>query len=355
MITNDSLSLGGAETVILQHLDCLDRNFFEVHFITFKELGELLSEGRKKADYYACLNRRFGLDIASVIKLRRYIICNNIRIIHTNQWLDSLYVLLATQGLPVIKINSIHGYNYTWRHYVNLGVIKHFDLIISVSKSLKLDLCKMGIPYKKICVVYNCYDAMRFSGVDNFREYKRNEPFRLVMTGNFHWWKDQITLIKAVHILISQKGYNIELNLVGKGDDKLFNEAQNVVKKHVIAKHVKFWGSKRVNGDFLSQFDLFVFSSICDTFGVALVEAMASNLPVLVSDIPPSIEIIQYGKCGLCFETGNPRSCAEKIEKYIKDPTLRKLMAQRGYVRSQRFRASDITKELEKVYSNLIK
>ena len=156
MITNDSLSLGGAETVILQHLDCLDRNVFEVHFITFKELGELLSEGRKKADYYACLNRRFGLDIASVIKLRRYIICNNIRIIHTNQWLDSLYVLLATQGLPVIKINSIHGYNYTWRHYVNLGVIKHFDLIISVSKSLKLDLCKMGIPYKKICVIYNC-------------------------------------------------------------------------------------------------------------------------------------------------------------------------------------------------------
>jgi glycosyltransferase involved in cell wall biosynthesis len=117
---------------------------------------------------------------------------------------------------------------------------------------------------------------------------------------------------------------------------------------------VRIMENQRVDADFLRRFDLFVFSSLADTFGIALLEAMASGLPVLVSDIPSSMELIGYGEHGFFFETGNVSSCAGQIAKLIEKPALRQALGQKAYRRAQDFRPEKVIRDLGKIYLDLM-
>lgn len=353
LLTNDSLPLGGTERLLLQYLEHLDRSKVEVHLVTLTDQGVLMPEARKRADHYLCLHRRFGLDLTAILKLRSYMIAHEIAVVHTSQWLDSLYVLLASKGLKVLKIASIHGYDYTWRHYVNLRVLKKYDCIVPVSRAVKLDLYKMGIPWGKMQVINNTYDAAAFSSISKHAERPPKGQFRLVMVGNFQWWKDQKTLIAALH-LVKARGHEVVLDLVGKGNEDLFQECLSLVKELDLQSSVNFLGQQQVDGEFLSRYDLFVFSSLCDTFGIALLEAMASGLPVLVSDIPPAMELIKHGECGFHFETGNPLSCAEAISTLMKKSELQLSMAQKAYQRSKDYHPDKIINKMEQLYQHII-
>jgi glycosyltransferase involved in cell wall biosynthesis len=351
LLTNDSLPLGGTERLLLQYLEHLDRTKFEVHLMTLTDKGILLPEARKKADHYFCPNRRFGLDLKAIMKLRHYMIEHKIELVHTNQWLDSLYVLMAGKGLPVTKIATIHGYNYTWRHHVNLKVLNYFDRIICVSKSEKLDYFKMGIPWEKISVIHNSFDTNLFHKSSELS--RDNEKFLIVMVGSFTWEKDQETLIKAANILKTQ-GSEFELHLVGKRDYQIFGNCQEFVSQQGLNDIVKFLGQVRVDGDFLSQYDLFVFSSRSETFGIALLEAMACGIPVLVSDIPSSMELIQHGRYGQYFETGNPDSCAAKLSKFISNRDYCIALGRKAYLRARDFRVENTIRNLEGMYADLL-
>ena len=104
LITDDSLPMGGKETLLLQQLKHLDRDTFEVHLVTQTDKGELLPQAREMADHYFCLHRRCGLDLSAIHRLKRYMVDHSIDIVHTNGWIDSLYVWLAAGRLKVKKI-----------------------------------------------------------------------------------------------------------------------------------------------------------------------------------------------------------------------------------------------------------
>lgn len=350
LISKNSMPLGGAETLIIQHLDNIDRARFEVHFITNTSKGELLSITKEKADYYMCLNRKFVLDPIPILKLRKYLIRNSINIVHSHDWVSALFLLLASWGLKVLKISTTHAQNRTWRNYVNLKVLKKFNLnIICVSKSQRIDFFEKGVPWEKMAVVYNCFDFKKFDRSYKCKRYEKNGAFKVVMVGNYCWQKDQKTLIDAINI-IKHHGYNIELHLVGGRSIERLKQCKSLVKKLSLNSIVYFYNHKKVDSDFLSQFDLFVFSSKSETFGIVSVEAMACGMPVLVSDIPPNMEIIRFGKDGLYFETGNSKSCAEEIIKVINDRLLLKALGEKAYDRAKDFHPQKVVSELEDQY-----
>lgn len=342
--------LGGAETLIVQHLDNINRSRFEVHFITNTSKGELLSIAKEKADYYMCLNRKFVLDPIAILKLRKYLIRNSINIVHSHDWVSALFLLLASWGLKVSRISTTHAQDRTWRNYVNLKVLKKFNFnIICVSKSQRIVLFEKGMSWGKMAVVYNCFDFKKFDRSYKCKRYEKNGVFRVVMVGNYYWQKDQKTLINAINI-IKHRGYNIELHLVGGRNIERLKQCQLLVKKLSLNSIVYFYNDREVDNDFLSQFDLFVFSSKSETFGIVTVEAMACGMPILVSDIPANMEIIRFGEDGLYFETGNSKSCAEEILKVINDRCLFHSLSERAYERAQEFRPQKVVNELEEQY-----
>jgi len=353
LFTDDSLPAGGGkEVLLLNHLKGLNRKWFDVHLVMLSNNGQLIGKARKFADSSVIFNRKLGLDPHVIWKLRKFLIRHKIQIVHTNQWIDSLYVLLASNGLLIKRIASIHGYNYTWRDQVNRWVLKQFDSIICVSRALKLDLYKQGISWKKLSVIHNCYDESKFH-LNTAKKRNTSTSFQLCMVGRFNWIKDQSTLCEAVGLL-KQRRVPVELTLVGGGDKKLENKCKSICMLHGIEKEVHFLGLRVDVPEILNQMDCFVFSSLSDTFGIALLEAMACGLAVVVSDIPSSMELIQHGRCGLHFETGNVCSCTQQIEKLIQDSNLRKSLGQKAYQRAQDFQSEKVTRKLEKYYFEIM-
>ena len=81
---------------------------------------------------------------------------------------------------------------------------------------------------------------------------------------------------------------------------------------------------------------------------------MTCGLPVLVSDIPPSMELIQHGRSGCFFETGNARSCADGILRFMKDQNLRRTKGEKAYLRAKDFTPNKIVRNLELVYLDVM-
>ena len=129
--------------------------------------------------------------------------------------------------------------------------------------------------------------------------------------------KAQDVLIKAIAKLKADGVDNFVMHLVGDGDD--FSVLQKLCDDLDVNDIVKFegrWNQQKIYA-FLCQYDLFIQSSRDEGFGLTIAEAMAAKVPVLVSNIPGPMEVIDNGRLGMSFENENPADCAEKIKQFI--------------------------------------
>jgi glycosyltransferase involved in cell wall biosynthesis len=351
LIIDEALAVGGKEFLIHQHLKNLHRLQFEIHLITFWEKGYVLDLCKPLVDHYYCLRRRFKFDLIAIWKLRSYLRKHKIDLVHSNNWLVSLYLKFACRGLGVVKISTFHGYDRTWRNCIHLRVLKSFAAVVCVSRALKIDLYRMGLSWDKLAVITNCYDPEKFKYV--CRPLSRKDTaFRMVMVSSFRWQKDQATLIRAVRCL-KEQGHKLELHFVGGGAGQAINQCRKLARQYQLGKVVIFHGEKIIDRDFLADFDLFVFSSFSESFGIAPLEAMACGLPVLVSDIPALLELIQFGRCGCFFETGDFIDCADKINALIHNRQMLETLGKRGIIRAKDYRPKRVVTKLEELYQRL--
>ncbi len=131
----------------------------------------------------------------------------------------------------------------------------------------------------------------------------------------------------------------IELHLVGEGQEKAVLEAQ--VKKLGLTKYVKFLGriDNNVVPKVLNSFDVYAALSRWDSesFGVAIVEAQACEVPVVVSNTGGLPEVVSHNESGIVVESENKSEAAQAILQLIKDPNLRKAMGKAGRKRVSAF------------------
>jgi len=153
--------------------------------------------------------------------------------------------------------------------------------------------------------------------------------------------------------MLTEQGYEVELHFVGGGDSEAINKSRNLVSTYHLEDAITFHGERIIDGEFLAKFELFAFSSFSESFGIAPLEAMASGLPVLISDIPSLMELIQYGESGSFFEAGNCTDCANKIKELIQNPALLKKLKQKGVERAQNYRPERVIEGLELLYKQL--
>ncbi len=347
LFMDDSLPVGGRELLLLTQLKHLDRSRFEVHLAVQTDRGALVGAAAKLADHHICLERKRSIDPMAILRLRRYLITHEIDIVHSNSWLSSLYLLIASWGLSPSRIAAIHGYEEGFRMRVNFFTMDKFETVLCVSRSQILDLYKNGVPLEKMTLVYNCFDEERFPHATS-RAHAPN-PFKIVTVGNIREIKGCRTLIKAAKILEKEQR-NVLIFLVG-GDLGDMDHCKRLVRENGLGNRILFTGPRKIDSQFLSEFDLFVSPSLVETFGIAVLEAMAVKLPVLVSDIPSSMEIILHGRAGFYFEARNPASCAENIAYLMDNPGHRFKKAEMGFIRSRDFLASRTIKALEDLYT----
>ena len=158
----------------------------------------------------------------------------------------------------------------------------------------------------------------------------KSDPIRCLYISNAALYKYQWVVIEAIGLL-RQKGFAIELDLVGGGSgaaqDKIKAQIASTdpqsqfVRQHPFVPHAALI-------DHLSSADIFVFASGCEAFGITLLEAMAMGLPIASSNRSSIPETLQDG--GLYFDPENPAEIAASVEKIILDPVLREQLSHRA-------------------------
>ncbi len=182
-----------------------------------------------------------------------------------------------------------------------------WDQILPVSTFTKNRLQAVGVNPQKLHVVPNGVTLSNFQDIPS----KKGPTFRIISVSRLVKTKRIDTLIEAISIL---KDENIECVIVGDGDQR--GKLENMATELGIASHIQFRGRILDNADVISeikQSHAFCLPSAVEGFGITVVEAMASDIPVICSDIAPLLELTSNGKYGLNFALGNANDLASKI------------------------------------------
>lgn len=173
--------------------------------------------------------------------------------------------------------------------------------------------------------------------------------------GHHTQWKGVGTLLQAISI-VAKKHPDVQLKLVGEGDAIDYYRAM-AIDLH-IADHVSFPGPKR--GEALAQAykntNVFVLPSTsnAESFGMVLLEAMASRRPVIGSNIGGIPQLIDNEKSGLLVPPKNPEALAHAIERILTDATLAERFAKESFIKAQQFSWDVQTNKYRELFSKVI-
>lgn len=193
---------------------------------------------------------------------------------------------------------------------------KNSDQIIAISQGVANDLVRaFDIDIRKINVIYNPIDAKAIGtqisdftqSISDFSLAKKN----IFAMGRLVDQKGFSDLIKAF-ALVSKK-FSVHLFILGEGP--LLDNLKQLARSLGVLNSITFLGFVKNPFVLLKQADLFVFSSIHEGFGNALLEAMACGVPIVSTNCPsgPS-EILEDGKWGSLVPVGDISALAQAME-----------------------------------------
>lgn len=229
-------------------------------------------------------------------------------------------------------------------------IYKGLDQIITISpevenklkehlrgKEKDIELIQNGVDIQKIATA-KAYDKADFFDKD---------CFLLIQVSSFRKAKDQMTLIKALKELPEE----VVLLLVGEGPLKAENE--KLVQELNLANRVKFLGLRNDIPSLLHTADISILSSYYEGFGLAIVEGMASNKPVIASDVPGLREIVK--DYGLLFQQGNSKELADIVLRLYDDKEYYDEVADKCLNRAKEFHIDKMVNSYINVYENILK
>lgn len=219
---------------------------------------------------------------------------------------DKIYKMLL---LNWRKVRTIHGF------YNNPEEYSKMDALFAISEAVKDFTIKQG--FDSVVTINN---GIIINSINTKKKYLNSSPINIVQVGRL--WvgaKGQDILLKALAYLKHERRIHcFKMFFIGSGPSE--KELKHLVSDLQLESDVVFEGKKSQDDIFekLCEYDLFIQPSRHDGFGLTVAEAMAAGLPIIVSDFPGPLEVIDGGKCGWVFRNGDIKDLAEKIELFIK-------------------------------------
>ncbi len=327
----DSLNRGGAEMLALDVCRNARAHNLDLTFVAMGG-GDLEADFRGSGVVFNRLQRRLPVDLRLAMRLGRIIKDRGIEVVHTHQAVESLHAYLATRGTDVKRVMTFHLCTADTKNRVALRfVTPRLNAGVAVSNDLLKCLGDAGLDTAgKFQVIPNGVDVarLRHPERDLCSELGLNESDLLLgMIGNFYadGRKDQRTICLALPRFF-QRVPNAHFVFAGgtfEDSTGLLEGCRDICRQHNIQDRVHFLGKRSDISNILHSLDVYVHSSVNESQGIAVVEAMLAGLPVIVSDIGALLEVTNNGDCALVFRTGDAEHLAGQLLKLAQDGALR--------------------------------
>jgi glycosyltransferase involved in cell wall biosynthesis len=303
---------------------------------------------------------RNSLDLKSALKLAQLVRRNQIDIIHAHLARDyplAAFAARRASGAQLILTRHVL-FPLSRVHKVLLRRVKR---VIAVSQAVADGLIAQDIfERNKIVLIHNGVDFDRFAQTtenDSAEWQKIGARLCVGTIGELAPIKGQESFLRAAAIVSSRRD---DVDFVIAGEDKSrTGENRRLLERTIdelnLRRRVRIDGWADDVVELLRTFDVFVSASHSESFGIAMVEAMASGVPVVATITAGAREIIDEDKTGLLVPIGDEEALADAICKLLDDPQRRARLADdaRRMV-SERFSLDRMVARTEQVYQDVL-
>jgi len=263
-----------------------------------------------------------------------------------------LITLEHQDGSPGTALEIAHRYTDRWA-----------DLTTAICKpAVAYYESTRTVPRGRIVVVYNGVRTARLAPNRDRRERTRRE---LAVENSFVWLAvGRLVVAKAYPMMLAAFKQLLARETPGGVPNVLFicstgpleAELHTLVRELGIQERVRFLGIRKDVPDLMNAADSFVLSSVIEGLPMVLLEASASGLPIVATDVAGNAEVVLDGKSGFLVPSGKPDQLAVAMERMYHLPEdTRRAMGEIGqqYVRNN-FDLDHILDGWEKLYSGLL-
>jgi N-acetylgalactosamine-N,N'-diacetylbacillosaminyl-diphospho-undecaprenol 4-alpha-N-acetylgalactosaminyltransferase len=310
-------------------------------------------------------------------RLKKYLESNDIKVCYSflsrPNFISGITKILGWKGYSLLgerghtsSIYLQHTISGKLGRYLVRNLYKKADIITANSFGIEEDLKVNFNLSNKSKVIYNpiniaLHDQMMQEPIENF---DFENCFTFIFVARFHPHKNHKALFEAIRLIKDKK---FQVLLIGRGE--LEKKLKELSKITGIADKVRFLGFKANVCNYLNQSDCFVMSSLSEGFPNALLEALASGVPVISTDCPTGprelltgsfdsnriCKNVEKGAFGILVPNNDPRSLADAMSLMMDDHDLRKKYSINGRQRAMEFNQPNLLKEFKTMLDEAFK
>jgi N-acetyl-alpha-D-glucosaminyl L-malate synthase BshA len=343
----------------------------EVHFITYNQPVRLdfithdLHFHQVHIEEYPLFQYQ-PYELALSSRLVKVVKQYELEILHVHYAIPHAYaaymakMMLKEQGIDIKVVTTLHGTDITlvgshptYKTAVEFS-INNSDVVTAVSESLKEDTMRLFDIQKEIQVVYNFIDINKFEK-EQQKECKRGalaNPEERILThvSNFRPVKRTHDVVKIFNLV--QQHVPSKLLMVGDGPDRV--KAERLVKKLGIKDKVIFLGNSIELNKILCYSDTFLLPSESESFGLAALEAMAADTPVISTNTGGLPEVNIHGKTGFLSNVGDVNDMANNALNILESDENLAMFKKNAKEHTYQFSLENILPVYEAIYNSVL-
>ncbi|TWT17246.1 glycosyltransferase [Luteimonas marina] len=336
----DNLNRGGLERVVIDLAKAQSAAGHDCQVICLYDAGSLAGELAGTGVPVIACGKRDGIDLRAIRRLRRALSAQRTDVLHSHNGIPHYHAVAAALGLGVrCVVNTRHGMGAGIRASRRDWLVKQSmrltDAAVAVSEAAGEKLVESGVVSRgKLRIVPN--------GIHTgpFRERDHDARRRLVQSlglapatrlvgfvGRLNWAKNLETMV-AAFARVRARHDDVALVIAGEGEERSSIEA--AIAQEGIGDCTFLLGDRADVPQLLPAFTLFAMSSISEGYSIALLEACASALPIVATDVGGNAEIVADGVNGLVVPARDPVAFANALETILSDTARAAEMGRAG-------------------------
>ena len=323
-----SLDNGGCENMLLRTLPLMKK--FDHVIITIHIRGELSDKFEEKGIKVVNINQKSLVDIASYCRLKNKINELKPSLIITYLFHADLIGRLLIQSTSKINVIPFLRTTYNHKNYWQARLFEKttkglvYKYLANSEAVKEYYVNKIGVENNKITVIPNGIDIDYYNSIPKDPNLRKNLDIKqfdkvIICVANFHINKGHKYLLEAFED-VYKTNKNIKLLLVGDGVEK--DNLKNQINSYDSKDNIHFLGKRDDVPSLLKISDLFVLPTLFEGMSNSILEAMACGLPIITTNIPENISILN-NNCALLVPIKNAHVLSQNIVKLISNSKLR--------------------------------
>ncbi|GLU54919.1 hypothetical protein Dfri01_43800 [Dyadobacter frigoris] len=289
---------------------------------------------------YSFILKSKGLDLKAwwtAIKIYRKIWPDAIIIHGTSELIIPLFFLklLNSASIYIIEHTPIKLKTKAEWFFSNVSFILS-DQVCLANKVYQFHYKKKILFFneKKISFIHNGINIFQFK--PSFNKCYTSKKIKLGMASRLDQEKDHITILRTLSML-KENGYtHLEYFIIGDGPDK--ENIEKMINSLGLTREVKLLGSIGLDevAKQLQELDIYIHSSKGETMSLSIMQAMATGLPLVATNVEGINNNVEDGVNALLFNLGDEQSCFEKIKMLIDNPSQREILGKNAFNKAKR-------------------